>query len=42
MAISYNDWKKQYEALDSAGKQKYADLAKSSTLWQQYMNQYNS
>ena len=42
MAISYNDWKKQYEALDSAGKQKYADLAKSSALWQQYMNQYNS
>ena len=42
MAISYNDWKKQYEALDSAWKQKYADLAKNSALWQQYMNQYNS
>ena len=40
MAISYNDWKKQYEALDSAGKQKYADLTKNSALWQQYMNQY--
>lgn len=42
MAISYNDWKKQYDALDSAWKQKYADLAKNSALWQQYMNQYNS
>ena len=42
MAISYNDWKKQYDALDSAWKQKYADLAKNSALWQQYMNQYNN
>ncbi len=42
MAISYNDWKKQYDALDSAWKQRYADLTKGSALWQQYMNQYNS
>jgi len=42
MAISYNDWKKQYDALDSAWKQRYADLTKGSALWQKYMNQYNS
>lgn len=40
MAISYDDWKKQYEALDTAWQQKYADLAKNSDLWKQYMNQY--
>ena len=42
MAISYNDWKSQYEALDSAGKMKYENLAKNSELWKQYMNQYLS
>ena len=42
MAISYNDWKKQYEALDAKWKAQYEALAKNSALWQQYMQQYKA
>ena len=42
MAISYNDWKKSYEELDAAWKQKFVDLAKNSDIGKQYMQQYAS
>jgi len=42
MAISYNDWKKQYESLDAKWKAQYEALAKNSALWQQYMQQYKA
>ena len=42
MAISYDDWKKQYTELDAAWKQKFVDLAKNSDIGKQYMQQYAS
>ena len=42
MAISYDDWKKQYTELDTAWKQKFVDLAKNSDIGKQYMQRYAS
>ena len=42
MAISYNDWKKQYESLDAKWKAQYEALAKNSELGQKYMQQYKA
>lgn len=41
-SISYNDWEKQYNALDAAGKEKYNNLAKDNAVHQQYLSQYNA
>lgn len=42
MAISYDDWKKQYTELDAAWKQKFVDLAKNSDVGKEYMQRYAS
>lgn len=42
MAISYNDWKKQYEWLNDAQRQNYLNMTKNDATAQQYMTQYNN
>lgn len=42
MAISYNDWKKQYEWLNDTQRQNYLNMTKNDATAQQYMTQYNN
>ena len=40
MAISYDDWKKQYEGLTTDQQKKYADMVKNDATATEYANRY--
>lgn len=40
MAISYEDWKKQYEDMDTEHRQKYSSMVKGNAQAEEYANRY--